>query len=180
MLRLKTIDLKKQRIDTLVVPVCEDKKIHDDSIINAIIRRALGLKEFKAEKGDELTLYDLTDLNTKRVIFAGLGKLKKIDRETLRASCGAIVKKCMAAGLEVIWVAVPAARMLKMEIPDVVEPLMEGGEVIQRLGERVLGRVAVEDIIDPFSEDFSLANFNHDCIVATWLQIVNGNFLYGV
>lgn len=34
-----------------------------------------------------------------------------------------------------------------------VEPLMEGGEVIQRLGERVLGRVAVEDIIDPFSEE---------------------------
>ena len=27
-----------------------------------------------------------------------------------------------------------------------VEPLMEGGEIIQRLGERVLGRVAVEDI----------------------------------
>jgi DNA-directed RNA polymerase subunit beta' len=34
-----------------------------------------------------------------------------------------------------------------------VEPLMEGGEIIQRLGERVLGRVAVEDIIDPFTEE---------------------------
>ena len=34
-----------------------------------------------------------------------------------------------------------------------VEPLMEGGEVIQRLGERVLGRVATEDILDPFSEE---------------------------
>jgi DNA-directed RNA polymerase subunit beta' len=34
-----------------------------------------------------------------------------------------------------------------------VEPLMEGGEVIQRLGERVLGRVAIEDIIDPFTEE---------------------------
>ncbi len=34
-----------------------------------------------------------------------------------------------------------------------VEPLMEGGEVIQRLGERVLGRVAVDEIIDPFSEE---------------------------
>jgi DNA-directed RNA polymerase subunit beta' len=34
-----------------------------------------------------------------------------------------------------------------------VEPLMEGGEIIQRLGERVLGRVAPEDIIDPFSEE---------------------------
>ena len=34
-----------------------------------------------------------------------------------------------------------------------VEPLFEGGEVIQRLGERVLGRVAVDDIIDPFTDD---------------------------
>jgi DNA-directed RNA polymerase subunit beta' len=34
-----------------------------------------------------------------------------------------------------------------------VEPLMEGGEVIQLLGERVLGRVATEDIIDPFTEE---------------------------
>jgi DNA-directed RNA polymerase subunit beta' len=34
-----------------------------------------------------------------------------------------------------------------------VEPLMEGGEVIQRLGERILGRVATEDIIDPFTEE---------------------------
>jgi len=34
-----------------------------------------------------------------------------------------------------------------------VEPLMEGGEVIQRLGERVLGRVAVADIIDSFTEE---------------------------
>ncbi len=34
-----------------------------------------------------------------------------------------------------------------------VEPLMEGGEVIQHLGERVLGRVAVEDIIDPFTDE---------------------------
>ena len=34
-----------------------------------------------------------------------------------------------------------------------VEPLMEGGEVIQRLGERILGRIALEDIQDPFSEE---------------------------
>ena len=34
-----------------------------------------------------------------------------------------------------------------------VEPLMEGGEVIQRLGERILGRIAVEDILDPFTDE---------------------------
>jgi len=34
-----------------------------------------------------------------------------------------------------------------------VEPLMEGGEIIQRLGERLLGRTSVEDIIDPFTDE---------------------------
>jgi DNA-directed RNA polymerase subunit beta' len=34
-----------------------------------------------------------------------------------------------------------------------VEPLMEGGEIIQRLSERGLGRVAIEDIVDPFTDE---------------------------
>ncbi|MEN8244206.1 MAG: DNA-directed RNA polymerase subunit beta' [Thermodesulfobacteriota bacterium] len=34
-----------------------------------------------------------------------------------------------------------------------VEPLMEGGEIIQRLSERVLGRTAMEDIVDPFTDE---------------------------
>ncbi|MCK5229473.1 MAG: DNA-directed RNA polymerase subunit beta', partial [Desulfobulbaceae bacterium] len=34
-----------------------------------------------------------------------------------------------------------------------MEPLMEGGEVIQRVGDRILGRVALEDIEDPFTGD---------------------------
>jgi DNA-directed RNA polymerase subunit beta' len=34
-----------------------------------------------------------------------------------------------------------------------VESLMEGGEVIQRLEERILGRVAAEDVHDPFTDE---------------------------
>ncbi|MFO7560410.1 MAG: DNA-directed RNA polymerase subunit beta' [Desulfobacterales bacterium] len=34
-----------------------------------------------------------------------------------------------------------------------VEALMEGGEVIQRLGDRILGRVTLEEIIDPFTDE---------------------------
>ncbi|MCL7489357.1 MAG: DNA-directed RNA polymerase subunit beta' [Desulfobulbaceae bacterium] len=33
----------------------------------------------------------------------------------------------------------------------VAEPLIEGGEVIVRIGDRILGRVALEDIVDPHS-----------------------------
>ena len=39
----------------------------------------------------------------------------------------------------------------------VAEPLMEGGEVIQHVGDRVLGRVALEDVVDPFSGEVLVA-----------------------
>ena len=32
-------------------------------------------------------------------------------------------------------------------------PLVEGGEIIEPLGERILGRVALEDILDPFTSE---------------------------
>jgi DNA-directed RNA polymerase subunit beta' len=38
-----------------------------------------------------------------------------------------------------------------------VGPLIEGGEVIQRIGERILGRVAAEDVIDPFNDEVIVA-----------------------
>ncbi|MFH1887436.1 MAG: DNA-directed RNA polymerase subunit beta', partial [Pseudomonadota bacterium] len=38
-----------------------------------------------------------------------------------------------------------------------VEPLMEGGEIIQRLAERILGRTAVEDIIHPRTGELVVA-----------------------
>jgi DNA-directed RNA polymerase subunit beta' len=35
-----------------------------------------------------------------------------------------------------------------------VEPLLEGGEVIQRLSERILGRyTTVNDVLDPFTDE---------------------------
>lgn len=39
-----------------------------------------------------------------------------------------------------------------------VEPLMEGGEIIQRLGERILGRTLLEDIHDPYTDKIVAKN----------------------
>ncbi len=36
-------------------------------------------------------------------------------------------------------------------------PLVEGGEVIEPIGERILGRVVLEDIVDPYSKDVIVA-----------------------
>ncbi len=41
------------------------------------------------------------------------------------------------------------------------EPLIEGGEVIVRIGERILGRVALEDVVDPHSGEI-LVNMDEE------------------
>ncbi len=35
----------------------------------------------------------------------------------------------------------------------IAEPLLDGGEIIVPLGDRILGRVALEDVVDPYDED---------------------------
>ena len=47
----------------------------------------------------------------------------------------------------------PYALLEKLKKHPSIAPLIEGGEVIERLGDRILGRVALEDIVDPFSGD---------------------------
>ena len=38
-----------------------------------------------------------------------------------------------------------------------VASLIEGGEIIEHMGERILGRVAAEDILDPYSGEVLVA-----------------------
>ncbi len=126
MLKLKSVDLKKEEIGTLVIPVCEDKDIHDDREIASLVRKAKKLKEFKGEKGDELILFNLPEVKAERVIFLGMGKLEKLDLETLRALAGKAVKKCIQKNLSEVMISVPSAQKIQKEMSSLIEVLLEG------------------------------------------------------
>jgi leucyl aminopeptidase len=126
MLHMRSIDLKTEKIETLIVPVCKDKNIHDNRTINTMIKKALVLREFKGDKDDEVTLYELSEAKADRVIFYGLGKLESVDLEVLRVFTGKIVKKCIKTGLDKIWIAVPTANTLKIEIASILLAMLEG------------------------------------------------------
>jgi len=126
MLHLKSADLQKVKTETLVIPVCEDKDIHDDKTITSLIRRAKKLKEFNGKKGDQVAFYNLPDIKAVRTIFMGLGKREKVDLEALRATAGKAVKQAVKMTLSELLIAVPAAGKIKMDIRDVLEALMEG------------------------------------------------------
>ena len=126
MLHLKSVDLKKQKMDILTIPVCEDKDIHQDPMILKIIEKTLTLDEFSGKKDERVILYDLPDIMARRVLLAGVGKYESLDREALRKMAGRTVKSCISKELANVWIAMPEQDRMEMEPPDTITALMEG------------------------------------------------------
>ena len=88
MLHLKSTDPANEQTEMLVIPVCEDKELNGNPAIKDIVRRIRRLKEFKGASGEEIILYDLPSLKTKRVKVVGLGKSTEVSTENLRSLGG--------------------------------------------------------------------------------------------
>jgi leucyl aminopeptidase len=129
MLELKTIDAKKQRINTLAVPVCQDVELHTKKAIQALAAAALELPEFSAEQDQCVVLYDPPGINCKRVLAYGLGQLDKVDAESLRRFAGSCVKQLMEKGLSELTLATPSAGALELDKDEVYGALMEGASL---------------------------------------------------
>jgi DNA-directed RNA polymerase subunit beta' len=65
------------------------------------------------------------------------------------ANSGYLTRRLADVAQDCVIMAMDCGTMMGVE----VESLVEGGEIIQRLGERILGRVASEDILDPFTDE---------------------------
>ncbi|MBU2522521.1 MAG: leucyl aminopeptidase [Proteobacteria bacterium] len=126
MLSLKSVDLRKVKAETLAIPVCEDRDIHDDKIITSLITRAKKLEEFKGDSGEEVVFYNPPELKAERIILMGLGKLEKLNAESLRAFAGKAVKKCINMKLPEVLIVLPSAKKIKMEMPLPLEAIIEG------------------------------------------------------
>lgn len=126
MLELKSVNLKRAKVETLVVPVCEDHEIHTDETTRALIGAARALDEFSGKKGDVVTLFQPVQTRIARVVFFGLGKAEVLDGESFRAFAGKAVKMCIKAGLSAMTIASPSADKLKIDAETLFAALMEG------------------------------------------------------
>ena len=126
MLSLKSVDLKKVKIESLVIPVCEDRDLHDDETLCSLINAAKKIKTFKGKKEDDLILYGLSGVKADNIIFLGLGKLEKIDAESLRAVAGRAVKLVIKKQHIDVLIAVPSAEKVKIKMQAILEAMMEG------------------------------------------------------
>ena len=91
MLHLKSTDPANEQTDMLVIPVCEDKELNRNPAIKDIVRRIRRLKEFVGAAGEEIILYDLPSLKTKRVKVVGLGKSTEVSVDNMRSLGGRAV-----------------------------------------------------------------------------------------
>ena len=126
MLKLTSLNLKKDKIETLAIAVCEDKTIYVDPALNAVVKKAKRLKEFSGKKDEVITLFDPAGIKVKRVIMVGLGKHKKVNLEILRSMAGKIVKQCIKKELENLWFALPDAEKINLDMQSALEAVQEG------------------------------------------------------
>lgn len=126
MLDLKSVDLKKEKMESLVIPVCEDKHIHEDKTIRSLLKSAKMVKSFKGDKDDELIFYNRSEVKAQIIVFLGLGKLEKIDMESLRSMVGKAVKIVIKKKYTEVLIAVPSAGKVNIDSREVLEAMMEG------------------------------------------------------
>lgn len=140
MLEVKVVNLKRIKVETLVVPVCEDHEIHTDKTLKALIGAAKAYTEFKGKKGDVITLFEPAETRITRALFFGLGKAETLTGESFRAFAGKAVKSCINAGLPAMTLATPSAAELTINDETLLGTLMEGA----CLGNHIYDRYKME------------------------------------
>ena len=136
MLRLQSIDLRKQAVANLVIPVCEDAAVHHNRRINNLARKALALDEFSGQTGQTVVFYAPPRLQVARVVFMGLGKAADVDTEALRALAGKAAQNAIRDRQTDLTLAVPAAKKLKLATESLLTAVMEGAVLGNHLFDR--------------------------------------------
>jgi leucyl aminopeptidase len=135
MLELTALDLGRNPIPALAVPVCEDRSIYTDSSLSALTRRLEAYPEFKGKSEQKLILHGLEDAGARRVIFLGLGEAGSVDAEALRNMAGRAVKTAMEAELTELAIAAPAADQLPPDEGEIFAALLEGAGLANHLSD---------------------------------------------
>ncbi len=123
---MNTLDLENEKTEMIAIPVCEDKNIHTDKAIAALVKKAQKMKEFKGEKDDALLFYDLKEVGAPRVLFLGLGAADETDAEAWRVFASKAVKMAVKKKLTSASVVAPASKKSDLDQERLFVSLAEG------------------------------------------------------
>jgi DNA-directed RNA polymerase subunit beta' len=121
----------------------------------AQIRQLAGMRGLMAKPSGEIIESPITanfreGLSVLEYFISTHGARKGLADTALKtANSGYLTRRLVDVAQDIVITEVDCGTTDGME----VTPLLEGGEVIQPLGERILGRTALEDIRDPYTEE---------------------------
>ena len=136
MLRIVTAVPAARPLRALIVPVCEDRPLHRDAALRALVDDGFGHAEFRGRKGQEIVLYRPQGGRAERAILLGLGKGAALDPESLRQAVGRGIKRCIKLGLSRAGVAVPDPAACGLTAPALVSALAEAAVLANHLFDR--------------------------------------------
>jgi leucyl aminopeptidase len=148
MIKLQSVNFKTDPMETLVIPVCEDRQLHENKTITALVAEAEKFQEFTGEKNDEIIFYSFPEINTGHILFLGLGKFKDLTTGALRELAGRAVKKCIKIKRGSCHIAVPSVRKTGLQTDLVLEAMLAGA----CLGNHIFDRYKYEQKETPLGE----------------------------
>ena len=119
------------------------------------MRQLAGMRGLMAKPSGEIIETPITanfreGLSVLQYFISTHGARKGLADTALKtANSGYLTRRLADVAQDCVIMEMDCGTMMGVE----VESLVEGGEIIQRLGERILGRVASEDILDPFTDE---------------------------
>jgi len=119
------------------------------------IRQLAGMRGLMAKPSGEIIETPITanfreGLSVLQYFISTHGARKGLADTALKtANSGYLTRRLVDVVQDMIITARDCDTLMGMEVTS----LIEGGEIIEHLGERVLGRVAAEDILDPYSDE---------------------------
>jgi len=119
------------------------------------MRQLAGMRGLMAKPSGEIIETPITanfreGLSVLQYFISTHGARKGLADTALKtANSGYLTRRLADVAQDCVIMEMDCGTMMGVE----VESLVEGGEIIQRLGERILGRVASEDIPDPFTNE---------------------------
>lgn len=126
MLRFWECELKKDAIDLLVVPVCENAEIHARGTIKSLAEHACKVEEFTGKTDEEVIFYKSHLTKAKRVMFLGIGKKESLDIDVFRRFAGKAVKKAISKNIPTVVIAPPSAKKTEIIEETLYRALFEG------------------------------------------------------
>jgi len=121
----------------------------------AQIRQLAGMRGLMAKPSGEIIETPITanfreGLSVLEYFISTHGARKGLADTALKtANSGYLTRRLVDVAQDIVITQVDCGTTVGMEI----RPLLEGGEVIQGLGDRVLGRTALEDVLDPYTNE---------------------------